>query len=190
VVATALSVWVTLLRVVSGTAPFDRLDTTYPTVVGLYYAGALAGGLVIGLAWPLRRWLFGSALLGVLGMLPLYLGVAYIESAPSQWLTEESLTVAVLLAILVGAPVGTLVWFRDHPIRPPWIGALSSPRPKTVVLVWIMALLLSGGSCVYLPRRIENWPPPLVILVFLVVFVVPLAMALLLTLRIARGSRR
>lgn len=190
VVATGLSVWVTLLRVASGTAPFDRLDTTYPTVIGLYYASGLAGGLVIGLAWPLRRWLLGSALLGALGVLPLYLGAAFIESEPSQWLTQENLTVAVVLAIIVGVPLGIWVWFRDNPIRPPWIEALLSPRPKTIAVAWGTALLLSGGSYVLLPKWMGNWPPALVVFVFLVVFVVPLATALFLTLRAERGSRR
>ncbi len=63
-VATGLSAWALLLRTQAGTAPFDRLHTTFTATVVGYYHGGTTGGLLIGLAWPLRRWLIGYALLG------------------------------------------------------------------------------------------------------------------------------
>jgi hypothetical protein len=82
--ATAFTVWISLLRWTAGTAPFDRIDTTYSATVALYYAGGAVGGLVIGLLLPLRRWPWGAALLGMLGVLPLYFGVALTTSRPSK----------------------------------------------------------------------------------------------------------
>lgn len=183
-VATGLSVWVTILRVVLG----GELDTTYLIVVRTYYAAGLAGGLLVGLAWPLRSWVFGSALLGVLGMLPFYLGFAFAESAP-QRPSGESLLEALVLALMVGVPLGAGLWLKQHPIRPPWLEAFLSPRPRTLLVAWTLALLLATGSCVFLPQKMENWPFALVLLVVLVVFACPLGLALFLTLRFGRGSK-
>src|SRR6266550_3208488 len=73
-VATGFSAWVTFVRLVSGTEPFDRLHTTYGAVIELYYAGGFSGGVFIGLLWSLRRWPLGSMLLGIIGVFPLYYG--------------------------------------------------------------------------------------------------------------------
>ncbi len=82
--ASVLSAWVTLVRLVAGTAPFTRAETTYPALLGLYYGGGLLGGLLIGLAWPLRKWLLGSAVLGVFGIFPLYFAALLMDSPRTQ----------------------------------------------------------------------------------------------------------
>jgi len=57
--ATGLSAWVLLLRAQAGTAPFDRLNTSFTAVVVGYYLGGAVGGLLIGLAWRIGRSLVG-----------------------------------------------------------------------------------------------------------------------------------
>ncbi len=144
-VATGLSLYVTVLRVGSGPGPFQRLDTTYPMTVALYYGAGFVGGILLGLVWPLKRWFLGSALLGMLGVFPLYLGASFLMSPPSQWLTGTNFAEAALLALMVGVPVGAWIWFDDN-APPPWIQALLNPSALTVAVAWVLCLVLSGGS--------------------------------------------
>lgn len=185
--ATGLSLWVTLLRLGAGTEPFDQLNTTYPSVIALYYGGCAIGGLLVGLAWPLGRSFLGSALLGMIGVLPLYMGVAFMDSGPNQWLTEDNITGSAFLALIVGAPVGATIWLRDNPTRPAWLEALLSPNRRTVALAWAATVVFSGGSYLLVPNWSKDWPPALVIPVFLVLFVLPLGTAIIVTARRWRG---
>jgi hypothetical protein len=184
-VATGLSLFVTVLRVGSGPGPFQRLDTTYPLTVALYYGAGFVGGILIGLAWPLKRWLLGSALLGMLGVFPAYLGAAFLMSPPSQWLTGDNFAEAALLALMVGVPVGAWSWLDDNE-PPPWIQALLNPTALTIAVAWVLCLALSGGSYFFLSRWTGNWPFVLTILTVIGLFVVPIGVALFTTLQFVR----
>ena len=186
-VATALSLWATVLLLASGSKPFDSHDTSYGAVIGLYYAGGIIGGLIIGLAWPLRRYLFGAALLGILGVFPLYLGAGFLLSPPAQWLTLDNVVTAAFLALLVGSPVGMATWFKANP-PPRWVNALLFPTAATVPVAWLVAIVVSGGS-LFLTRWTGSWPPVLVILIVLGLFALPIGVALFVTLRSLGGAK-
>ncbi len=190
VVATGLSAWVTGVRLFSGTAPFERLGTTYPAVVGLYYTGGLLGGMLVGLAWPLRRWFLGSVFLGVLGVFPLYYGAALMEASHSQLLGAERIGGALFLAILLGVPLGTWGWLHGQQARPPLLDALLFPNARTLALAWATAIVASGGSYFFVTKWIKDWPFALTIVVFLFLFVLPLAAAVLVTLRSVGVGKR
>lgn len=187
VVATGLSLWVTFLRITAGTVPFTRLETTYPVVIALYYTGGLVGGLLIGLAWPLRKWLLGSAFLGVLGMFPAYFGVMLMNSPQSQLHTAENIGSALFLSCVVGGSVGAWAWFQNNATYPAWISALEFPNPRMLTIAWSIALVSAGGSYFFLAKVMRDWPAGVMLAVFLLLFVCPLAIALLLTLRFSRG---
>jgi len=182
-VATGFTAWITVLRISAGTAPFDRLDTTYGATVALYYGGGLVAGILLGLFWPLRRWALGSVFLAVLGMFPLYVGVALTRTSHSDWLTVDNITTGLLLAFLAGVPLGLWIWMDDHPQGPPWLDALRYPTTSILSKIWIAALLIAGLSYFGVSRFSGSWPPFLVILTAFVLFIGPLAVAILVTLR-------
>ncbi len=183
--ATALSGWVLLLRIRAGTAPFDRLDTTFTDVVVGYYEGGAAGGVLVGLAWPLGRWLVGYAVLGVLGVFPFYL-FAPGGRAGSALLSSERIASALLGAFFVGTAVGAWIWTDDHPHGPKWFDVLRFPTLRDTIAVWGGALFIAILSIVLVPRWSFYWPFELVIFAACILFIVPLTTAMLVTLRFYR----
>ena len=188
-VATGLSAWVLLLRIQAGTPAFDRLDTTVTAVVVGYYLGGAVGGILIGLAWPLHRWLIGYGLLGILGVFPFYLfAPGGRDNGPL--LSLENLATALLGAFFVGGAVGVWSWADDHPHGPGWFDALRFPTARTAVAVWSGALFLAILGITLVPKWSFYWPFQLVILAAGTLFIVPLAVAVLVTLRFHRWQQR
>jgi len=187
-VATGLSAWVLLLRSQAGTGPFDRLHTTLTATVVGYYEGGTAGGLLIGLAWPLRRWLIGYALLGILGVFPFYL-FAPGGRDNSPLLSSETLATALLGAFFVGAAVGVRAWSDDHPYGPSWFDSLRFPTLRTTLAVWGGASFIAILALVLVPKWSFYWPFRLIVLAAGVLFIVPLVTAVLVTLRFYRTQQ-
>jgi hypothetical protein len=181
VVATGFSLIATIIWLAYGSTKPDSAGSSYGALIGMYYAGGLLGGALVGLAWPLKRYLLGSALLGVVGVFPLYLGAAFLESGRSHWLAGDNLQMASLLALLVGAPVGCWSWLRANP-PPQWIRGLLYPTRITVSLAWFLGIAVSATS-LFLTKWTGDWPFALVVLVALMLFAAPLGVALFVTLR-------
>jgi hypothetical protein len=184
--ATGFSAWVTFLRLAFGTEAFDRLHTTYGAVVRLYYTGGLSGGILLGLLWPLRRWPLGSVLLGIIGVFPVYYGAFLLESPRAEWFTFNNFTPALLLAFLVGSPVGLLYWLRQNPHGPVWIDVLRYPTPANAVKVSVLGVIVAGLSWFGLSKWTAGWPMELVILVTFLLFILPIGLVILVTVRAVR----
>jgi hypothetical protein len=167
-IATGFTAWVTLLRLTVGTEPFERNDTTYEDVVQVYYAGGLLGGLFVGLLWPLHRWVLGSAVLGIVGMFPMYYGFAIQHSPSSEWLSADKLVTGLALSIIVGSAVGTGVWLSEHPHGPRWVDALRYPTPRTVGRVWLLALASAAVAWFLGLKWAGQWPAIVAIALWLV----------------------
>jgi len=183
--ATGLSAWVLLLRAQEGTAPFDRLNTSFTAVVVGYYLGGAVGGLLIGLAWRIGRSLVGYALLGVLGVFPFYL-FAPGGRHNGPLFGPENLASVLLGAFFVGAAVGVWVWSDDHPHGPHWFDMLRFPTFKTTVGVWSAAMFVALLAITLVPRWSFYWPFQLVVFAAGALFIVPLATAVLVTMQFYR----
>ena len=186
--ATGFSVWALFLRANAGTVPFNGLQTTFGAVVAGYYAGGAVGGLLIGLAWPIRRWLLGYAALGILGVFPLYL-FAPTSRQSGQFLTTHHLATALLPALFVGAAVGVWAWTEDHPNGPPWLDVLRFPTFRTMVIVWAAALLVALPAILLGPTRSYSWSFHMVILIAGIFVITPLTIAALVTLRFHHNNQ-
>ena len=172
-VATGFTAWVTFLRLAAGTVGFDKLGTTYRDVVRVYYGAGLVGGLLMGLVWPIRRSVVGSALIGVLGIFPLYYGFAIQRSPRSEWLSAESLVTACVLSVVVGSSLGAGAWLRDHPRGPFWVDALRYPTAATVRWLWAFALGVAVVAWLIGTSWAGQWPAILA----LIIFMLPLVLA-------------
>lgn len=112
-VATGLSIWVCIQRLVRGTGPFDQLGITWQGAVLTYYLAFAAGGLVVGALLHLRSLKAGSIILGVLLVFPTYLAVLLQLRSPVDPVAP-ALIQAGLLSIMVGGLVGLWSWREDR----------------------------------------------------------------------------
>ncbi len=185
-IATGLTAWATLVHYLAGTAPFDRLHTSFPAVVAGYYLGGLTGGLLIGLAWPLRRWILGCVLLAVVGVFPFYLFAPGGRSGFSA-IDQRTVATSLLGAVLIGPVLGIWAWADDHPTGPIWLDTLRYPSRRGLGWVWALAITVAVLSVYLVPLWSHDWPFTLVLLAAAALFVAPLATALLVTHRFFKG---
>ena len=143
-VATLLTAWITFLRITVGAAPFTANETTYSATVAVYYAGGAIGGLLVGVFFPLRRWVFGYAILGMLAAFPVYLGVALASTSRSNLLSDENLFFAIFASVTAGGAAGILWYLKDHKTGPSWLEALRHPTPRTIIGLWTGAVVLAA----------------------------------------------
>ncbi len=129
-------------------------------------------------------------LLGIIGIFPLYYGSALLLSPREEWFTSGQLTDALSLALLVGSPLGLFSYLRDNPRGPRWIDVLRYPTPVTAVKLSSASLIVAGLSYFGVSRWTGTWPSALVILVVFLLFVLPIGLALLVTIRALRARER
>jgi hypothetical protein len=65
------SLFVIIVYLFEGTRRFDANQTSILTVIASYFLGGLGGGAVVGALLPLTRWLLGSAIVGVVAVIPI-----------------------------------------------------------------------------------------------------------------------
>lgn len=84
-----------------------RFRVTLLQVIVLYIlSGILAGG-VVGAAWPISRWQWGSFLLGFLALLPINFAVAFLISQPDEW--GFRIIGSLISALVVGGGIGLVL---------------------------------------------------------------------------------
>lgn len=114
-IATFFSLWVLIVRLLLGAGGFERYGIGWVEVVAVYYLGLSLGGCAYGALLPLRRFALGSALLGFLLVLPMYLGisVALGLALEADRPLKADLVVGTVLAAFVGSVFGLWEWI-DH----------------------------------------------------------------------------
>ena len=104
--------WITLVRLASGTQPFDDLGLSYGTAMAAYFAFGVLGGVLLGLFRPLTVTALGSAIAGWLLAFIVYAGFgALLDTPPWEW-DSFMLTVMLLASLLVGGTSGVIYWRR------------------------------------------------------------------------------
>jgi len=113
-IATGFAIWVSLLRIGRGTAPFDRLGTSYGTTIAIYYATLPPAGVIVGLLYPLRRSRFGAMALGFLFMLPMYAAFVAVKTPRQELFQPFRVVLTILVAGLAGALLGYWIWSDER----------------------------------------------------------------------------
>lgn len=88
---------------VRGGAVFERFGTTLLGASALYLGAGVVGGAVVGLLLPITVWRAGSAVVGVLAAVPLYLGIAIVLPETDMWS-------GLIAAVVIGGLVGYGLW--------------------------------------------------------------------------------
>ncbi len=102
-----LTVWILIVYLRSGEAPFAAQRTTFAFTVILYLAGGIATGGLAGLLGPLARGPVWAAMVGFLSALPVALTLSHFGIRD----VSHPVLVAVLTSLGLGIPIG-LVYRR------------------------------------------------------------------------------
>ena len=127
------------------------------------------------------------AVLGMIGVFPFYLFAP--GGRVGDLLSSQHLATALLGACFVGGAVGIWVWSDDHPHGPSWFDALRFPTLKGTLAVWGGALFVAILSIVLVPKWSFYWPFELVAFAAGALFIVPLAIAVLVSVRFYRSRQ-
>jgi hypothetical protein len=111
--AAAYSVYVILVGILNGRAPFEAAGTSLARVVGVYWLGGLLGGTVFGLALPLTRTRGGAAIVGALAAFPVWCAIGLAVEPVSRWLTTVPAN-AGMLALVAGPICGVALWYVNR----------------------------------------------------------------------------
>src|SRR3954467_10118628 len=112
--ASFYSLYVILLFVRKGSAPFDSLHTTLLTVILTYFSGGITAGAFVGAMRPHTHKRFVAILGGIVAAFFVFLGVAVASSGmPSRW-TDANWFSLGLCSLLLGSFGG--FWFWNNPI--------------------------------------------------------------------------
>jgi hypothetical protein len=110
--ALVYSVWVVLItRFPRGAAALDTIGISLARIIGLYFAGGVVGGTMVGLAWPLTRWRVGAGIVGYVAVLPFFASLALMDDAMRE---PAAFWFVVLVASLVGFFFAIWLWSDKH----------------------------------------------------------------------------
>jgi hypothetical protein len=94
---------------IGGAESFERsLGVRFGQLVGIYFVGGLAGGVIIGLLRPLHVSPWGSFVLGFFAGLPLAFGVMIATTPRKEW----DFVFVCLAAVLEGGGLAVYLWYR------------------------------------------------------------------------------
>ena len=98
-------VYAAIIFVLRGSASSAGRVPSFAGVATIYLCGGFVAGLIVGTLLPLTRWAVGAAAVGVIAAIPIYILVRLATQGFGYWATEDIVEI-LLLALLVGAPVG------------------------------------------------------------------------------------
>jgi hypothetical protein len=113
-VAVVISLYVLVLRGLSGPGPFERQGVTLLGVIAAYLGGGAVAGIVVGLLRPMTRWRWGAVSVGVLAAFgsAVAIGIA-MEGHPALW--GPDIWFGCTFAALFFGVVGGYKLFAEHP---------------------------------------------------------------------------
>lgn len=94
-------------------AQMERVRVSLPQTVASYWAGAVLGGVLVGILLPLARWTIGAFVLGTIATLPFFMLVSLVIAADAPWFPDQ-LVMALIASLLIGGSLGA--YFRSNSI--------------------------------------------------------------------------
>jgi hypothetical protein len=113
--AIVYSAWALLITLAGqGRETLESAGLSLRQVIGIYFAGGVTGGIIVGLAGPLTRSRIGAGLVGYVAALPAFAmiakGLADVREPAAFWFV-------VLLGSLVGFVAGMWIWADERARR-------------------------------------------------------------------------
>lgn len=98
----------TVSRILRGTRPFDRVDTTYPETIAFYLLGGVVTGVMLALVRSRVRSTLSAVGAGILVMFPIALVHRVVTRGVQDWGIGD-LVVPLLAAVMLGGMGGLIV---------------------------------------------------------------------------------
>ena len=109
------SAYVCLLYLIRGAAPFERLGTSLIVVIGTYFFGGIAAGVIVGILQPFARWRLGAIGIGIIAAFFVFFGIEVAaDGLPWRWTSDNWITL-LALPVLFGTFAGNSFWKRPIP---------------------------------------------------------------------------
>jgi hypothetical protein len=108
------SICVTIVRLASGTQPFDEVGVSYGATVMAYVLLGAVGGCMLGVLRPLVARLWGAVLTGWLLAFMVYTALAALTGDRPWTRSSFMVVVLALVALLVGGAGGGAHWQRNQ----------------------------------------------------------------------------
>lgn len=101
--AVLLTLVAVMIYVLKGPGVFEQIGMSLGATIGLYFAGGLIGGALLGFLFPLTVSRLGATFVGIVVVSPLYLGAAIL-------LGDPDLLAGIIASVAVGGLVGYGLW--------------------------------------------------------------------------------
>jgi hypothetical protein len=112
--AVAYTLFVCVVALVGGTAPFREDGVSLGQIVGLYFVSGILVGGVVGIMRPLTGRRLGAAFVGFVAALPLFAVMLTTQRHdPLAWGRSDYLFI-VIMAAVAGPPAGLILWSQTH----------------------------------------------------------------------------
>jgi hypothetical protein len=106
--AAVLVAWITLIRIVRGTEPFQRQGVAFTQVLLLYVLGAPITGAIVGILFPFTRTATGAAVVGVVAAIPVsFATITMVADQPPG--TKVHTFATIMMAVSGGAMCGVML---------------------------------------------------------------------------------
>jgi hypothetical protein len=110
VFAILYSLYVAILFLLVGSAPFDKHHTSVVTVIATYFVGGISGGAVVGAMRPYTHSRFVAIVVGIVAAFFVVFGVIVpSQGLPLRW-TGANWASLVLTSVFLGAFGGNHFW--------------------------------------------------------------------------------
>jgi hypothetical protein len=110
--AAVYSLYVTVLYLIEGSQPFERLHTSLLMVIAAYAFGGVTAGAIVGVMRPYLRIRLVAILVGILAAVFVFFGVGVAaDGMPWRWTRNAWLSTAIC-SLLLGSFAGNWVWMR------------------------------------------------------------------------------
>jgi hypothetical protein len=109
--AAGFTVWITVIRITAGNAPFEQTSTPFLTTAFFYFIGFSVGGLLAGGLWStLHRSAIGWMLMGFVLIAPVYAMFLVVSRTPAQRFSNWNILGTAFGATIVGGLGGLRIW--------------------------------------------------------------------------------
>ena len=106
--AIVYSAFAVLILIFRGEGPFATNDTTFGTVIALYFVSGITVGIVLGVLRPLTHSRVGAAIVGVICTIPaVFMGEMVLNE---RWSLEQNWMTVLVVSVVFGSLSGLIFW--------------------------------------------------------------------------------
>jgi hypothetical protein len=116
--ATLYMLYVLVLFVFRGNAPFEAIGASVGALILAYYAGGLLAGAAAGLLWPLTRYRTGAIVVAIPCTWVVVVGISMTTDGPFWYWSAWYWFATIGGAVIMGVTLGLMLYRRPQAAKP------------------------------------------------------------------------